>query len=919
MAPHQWWLPKPAPQHLDGATSLAHRSWHIQWRYAPSYGFHANSVPTGFCRDFLGPSVLLAVSKPTITAPQVVKALGFSHANHPRAASQPASSPPLGTVMRSAHFLRPSRGILLFAFAGSVTGCVGNTPIDEAPAQADASAEVAATTAPEPPPVPQRSKADHASVVLITMDTTRADRIGAYGYPKALTPTVDSMAATGMLFERAYSVVPLTTPSHASMLTGLYPTRHGIHNNGDAILSDEFTTLAEALSGEGYATAAAVSAFVTTRVWNLDQGFADYFDSVKGDKKRAQRGRWAQERPADQVVDDLIGWLDTHRGDDRPFFLWAHFYDPHDPYLPPPEWKEKAEGRMYDGEIGFMDAQIARLQEAVNANTGAAGTAWVLVADHGEALTREHGEHTHGMYLYDPTMRIPFIVKPPKDLDKAIVESKHTVSNVDVTPTVLGMLGFKAPEDLDGLDLSPILTGGSLDRNPVYMEAESARNRFGFAPERAVAHGPLKLMDTPNPRLFDVVEDPGETKNLVKKKPDDFTRLQKAHEAIQERRVDGTGGGVASPEVLAQLEALGYMTSDGSIGDEATAKLDAKDQSELIARLDKARVLGRQRKFRKAVEEYKKVLEEHPQIGEARMNMARAYGAMKKPKQAEEVLREAVELDPASTVLKSNLASHLMTQGNFEEAYALYENILTQVPGDDVARNGIVRMYLATGQFGKALEVSQSWKDESPDSLAWDGYRGIALANLNRVPEAFEALQMSLTDDMPRKDVHNTLGNIALMTGNLETALDHFERETGWFPDDLQTRMRVGGIYMKTERWEDASVEFSFVAKRNKRDPIARRMWAQAVFNAGDYPGAQEVLAPAVALHPDDPFILLLQANILQKLGDEAGALEVFERSKQLRQAQIEAQNAGPGGAPLPGMNEASVVEAEMAQYGIPE
>jgi arylsulfatase A-like enzyme/Tfp pilus assembly protein PilF len=703
------------------------------------------------------------------------------------------------------------------------------------------------------------------------------------------------------------------------MMTGLYPTRHGIHNNGDAILADEFDTLAESLSAEGYATVAAVSAFVTTRVWNLDQGFADYFDSVKGDKDRKERGRWAQERPADQVVDDLVGWLDEHKTDDRPFFLWAHFYDPHDPYRPPGDWRKKAGGRAYDGEIGFMDSQIARLQAAVDAQTGDAGTAWVLVADHGEALTREHGEHTHGMYLYDPTMRIPFIVKPPKDLAEPIVESKHTVSNVDVTPTVLGMLGFDAPKDIDGLDLTPVLSGGSIERTPVYMEAESARNRFGFAPERAMAHGPLKLMDTPNPRLFNVVVDPGETTNLVEEKPKDVTRLQTAHEAIQARRVDASGGGMASPEVLAQLEALGYMTSDGSVGDDETAKLDAKDQRELISRLDKARALNRQGKLKQAIEEYKAVLAEHPQIGEARMNMARAYGAMKQSDKAEEVLREAVQLDPKSTVLKSNLASHLVTQGEFEEAYALYQNILTQVPGDDIARNGIARMYLATGKFDKALAACDAWKVEDPDTLAWDGYRGIALANLNRLPEAVTALQASLADDMPRKDVHQTLGNIAMIVNDVDAALMHFEQETNWFPDDIKTRMRVGGIYMRQERWEDASVEFSYVAVRAKGDPVSRRMWAQAVFNAGDYPGANKVLGPAVSVHPDDPFIMLLHANILQKLGKEQEALEVFERSKALRRAQIDAQKERADAPSLPGLNDANLVEAEMDQYGIPE
>ena len=812
----------------------------------------------------------------------------------------------------------------LLTLAGLVSACSGGpaeTPEAKPAVAKDAEPEANAKPAePEAKPVPKISKKDKASVVIITMDTTRVDRLGAYGYEKALTPTVDGLAAKGLRFDRAYSVVPLTTPSHASMMTGLYPTRHGIHNNGDAILGDEYTTLAEVLSGNGYATAAAISAFVTTRVWNLDQGFQDYFDKVQGDASRRNRGRWAQERPADEVVNDLIGWLDEHKDDDRPFLLWAHFYDPHDPYAPPKEWLEKAEGRAYDGEIGFMDAQIARLKEAVDARTGDAGTAWVLVADHGEALTREHGEHTHGMYLYNPTMHIPFIVKPPKDLPATKVEDTHAVSNVDVTPTVLGMLGYDVPKDLDGLDLSPLLGDGTIeDRDPVYMEAESARNRFGFAPEKALAHRELKLMDTPNPRLFDVKADPGETKNLVPDRPDDVARLQKAHEDIKAKRSDSTSGaGAASPEVLAQLEALGYMTSDASVGDDETLKLDAKDQKELIGRLDKARMMSRRGKLKKAIELYQSVLDEHPHISEARMNMARAYTQMRQPDKAEEILRKAIEMDPDSTVLKSNYAAQLVQKGDFEGAYKYYEMILMQVPGDDVARNGIARLYLASNQYDKALEVATQWKAADPDDLSWDAYRGIALARLNRIPEAIPALQRALGDDMPRKDVHGTLGTIAQMSGDLTQALKHFHAETEWFPDDFTTRMRVASIYMREKNWEEAASEFAYVAEMRPRDPISRRMWAQAIFNTGDYPSAAKILEPALAAAPDDPYVLLMHANILQKLGKEEEGQKVFDRATELRQAQVDARKQAMEGDGMPELGPTDPT-LEMEQYGIPE
>jgi len=809
----------------------------------------------------------------------------------------------------------------LLPLLGLAVSCSGG---DEKPAKdkADEKKPEVAKIDTEPAPVkdiPKRSKSKTPSVVMITMDTTRADHIGAYGYEKALTPTVDALANEGMLFERAYAVVPLTTPSHASMMTGLYPTRHGIHNNGDAILDDRFTTLAEVLNDEGYATAASVSAFVTTRVWNLDQGFQAYFDSVKADKSRQQRGRWAQERPADQVVDDLIGWLDGRPGDDRPFFIWAHFYDPHDPYQPSKEWLDKAEGRAYDGEIGFMDSQIARLQEAVNRNSGEAGAGWVLIADHGEAFNREHGEHTHGMYLYDTTMRIPFIVRPPKPLDKPVVESKQTVSNVDLTPTVLGMLGYKAPEDIDGVDLSGFLKGGSLEHSPVYMEAESARNRFGFAPERAVAHGPLKLMDTPNPRLFDVVADPGELTNLVEKLPDDVDRLRKAHEAIQARREDaGAAGGMASPEVMAALEALGYMSSDGNVGDEETAKLDAKDQTELIQKLDRARGLTRRGKFKKAIALFESVIEEHPQIAEARMNLSKALMRVGRKDDGIRVLEEAIEIDPTSTVLKSNLAGAFAQSGQPDKAMELFNAILLQVPGDEVARNGIVSTLIESGRMPDALEKASEYGQSDPDNRTWDAHLGVILARMNRVPEALPHLQRAMEDDMPRAHVHATLAAIALATGDLDASLQHLQQESDWFPQNLQVRMQIASIHMREKRWEEAASEFSYVAQARPKDPISRRMWAQAIFNTGDYPGAAEILAPAVEYAPDDAYVLLMHANILQKLGKEGEAKKVFARATEIHEEMIARQKAeqGEGIDPLGlGTDPAD----EMAEFGIPE
>jgi arylsulfatase A-like enzyme/tetratricopeptide (TPR) repeat protein len=783
----------------------------------------------------------------------------------------------------------------------------------------DPAAPPAPAPAPEAPAAPAPPAGPRPSLVLLTLDTTRADHIGAYGHTLAETPTIDTFAREGLLFSRAYSVLPLTTPAHSSMMSGLYPTRHGIHNNGDAILPDEVLTLAEILKERQYSTAASVSAFVTTRIWNIDQGFDAYFDEVKMDQDRRSRGRWARERRAAEVVDDLIAWVNAQPAG-QPIFIWGHFYDPHDPYEPPGEWKARFEQRPYDGEIAYMDAQIARLKAAVDARSTPDGTAWILVADHGEALAREHGEVTHGMYVFDPTMRIPFIVRPPTPLAAPVVERQETVSNVDVMPTALGLLGVPVPADLDGKDLTGFLKGAGGDRPPVYMEAESPRQRFGFAPEHAIADGPLKLIDTPNPRLFDVDADPKEEKNLVAERAADVARLRAVNAEVQGRRISGTGAD-ASPEVVAQLQALGYMGGSAEPQDPNTPLLDAKDQKAIIEGLEQARVMAARGRPALAEKKYTEVLATHPQIAEARLGLSRALSQQRKFPEAEKVLRVALEREPTSTITKGALASNLAQQGRMDEALALSETVLQQVPGDDVARNQVLELLVGMGRPEEAIKRATAWRVDDPKNMAYEAWIGLALFAMRRYPESVPHLQASLADGMPRRGVRHSLAMLAYNGKRNEEALKHLETESADFPDDRRVRHDLAHLLLRMERWDEAVAELSTLSAMMPKVVDVRRLWAQAVFNTGDYPASREVLAPALKAAPDDPEVLLLQANILQKLGQGEEAKVVFERAKVLHKAALEARGGGvpaedaAGIAPaLPGAAEYQ----ELQQYGIP-
>ena len=767
-------------------------------------------------------------------------------------------------------------------------GCDDSPPASETPASETPASETPASDTPVP-------VATGPSIVLITLDTTRVDHIGAYGHEPARTPVIDGLAAEGIRFERAYSTVPLTTPAHASILSGLYPPRHGIRNNGDAILSDTITTFPELLSGAGYRTAASVSAFVTTKLWNLDQGFDSYFDEVQA----AQPGnRWGQERPANEVVDDLLGWMDESDNASSPFLLWAHFYDPHHPYASPEPYASEFED-PYDAEIAFVDAQIARLKERVDAAANPEGTIWIVVSDHGEAFDREHGEHTHGLFVFDPTMRVPFIVRPATPLSEPVVVSDATVSIVDVAPTALSMLGQAVPDGLDGVDLSPMLTAPDTARKGVYMEALSPQQRFGYHPEIAVAEGPLKLIDTPSPRLFDVVADPGELTNLIGQHTDAEARMRTI---AQETWISAsTDGEAMAPEVLEQLAALGYVSNDFT-HDESASTVDAKDKIDVISAIEDIRAkMIEDQNFAKAEAAYRVLLEKEPSLAEARMGLARALGAQGKDAESEAIYREALELQPTSSILRVNLANVLAAQDRHEEGLAEIMQVLEQVPGDNNAQTGTLRMMTDLGREDEALALARTWLSEKPGDHGLQAHIGVLLSRKKEYEEAYTLLKKSTEDDVPRQLVHRSLALLEMQKNHPRLALLHYRKELQYFPRDAEMHLSCARILMSLKNWEESIKEFTQYNKRVPNNVIIRRPWAQAVFNTKDYPAAAAVLAPALAAFPDDPDVLLLHANILSKRGKKAEATEVAARANKLNTERVETMKKRlPAGTPDP-------------------
>ena len=406
------------------------------------------------------------------------------------------------------------------------------------------------------------------NLLLITLDTMRADRLPAYGFTGVLTPALDRIAAEGAVFEEAYAAVPLTLPSHVSLFTGLYPPRHGVRDNAGAPLSGEFTTLAEVLRERRMTTAAFVASSVLAPGRGLEQGFDLY---SAGEPARCSGAPPARRR-AGAVVDEATSWLERH--DTEPFFAWIHLYDTHRPYDLPAEYKDRYLD-PYLAAIAYEDAQIARVIGHLETRGLLTSTLIVVAGDHGESLG-DHGEKSHGIFLYQEALRVPFMVRGPGVSPRRVTAVARLV---DVMPTVLDLFGVST-SGLDGVTLAQAGTRSSTDpRLEVYSESMYPR-RFGWAPLRSLRADRYKVIDAPRAELYDLINDPGEERNVLVEHPSVAAAMLhrlRAFESGQEP--PATPSAEVDTAVLDRIASLGYV---GSIAAQASAPIgeqtDPKDR-----------------------------------------------------------------------------------------------------------------------------------------------------------------------------------------------------------------------------------------------------------------------------------------------------------------------------------------------------
>lgn len=660
------------------------------------------------------------------------------------------------------------------------------------------------------------------NVLLITLDTTRADRLGCYGYDNAETPTLDALAAHGVLFENAYSPVPLTLPSHATIMTGLNPPEHGLHENGRASLGPAPAVLAEIFQDRGYRTAAFPAAFVLDKLFGLSRGF-DHYDDRMGplntgtatSASAEHSNPYHQENPGDIITDRVVSWLGESS---EPFFAWAHFYDPHWAYSAPEPYKSR-HSHPYDGEIAFMDSQINRLLECLDDKGLRENTLIVVAGDHGESLG-EHQEQDHGALIYNATLRVPLILNMPGQLPEG--ESRPTVAGlIDVAATILDVLNWPRSESIGGQSLLND-NSGSAERS-IYSESEWLMNRYGWAPLYSLQTERWKFIEAPVPELYDCQADPGELKNLVAIENAVAVKLSARLDAMLGAMKTGQAAAVAlGAKDIARLESLGYLAGSQPARPASGLHLDPKKMMPIYNGCREAKALQALSKHQKAVRLLLHLIEQSPESLELLKTIVISYVELDELVSARPHAEAYLQQDPYERNIIGCLAGAFVQSGNLAQAEALYRDAL-RLPArpDEPVRSGAAATSTSLQRgLGQVLEMQ------------------------NKLPEAAEQYEIYL------KQV----------------------------PEDTLIRSGLTKLYFTIAKYDAAKTHLLVALRNSPLNPKLHRQMGQILYATGDHDGAISYYSKAIALNPAVAGASLNLAFILSKRQQYGDAIAVWRQ-----------------------------------------
>ena len=759
----------------------------------------------------------------------------------------------------------------------------------------------------QPPPTIQPTH-----IVLISIDTCRADHLGCYGHSPSRTPNLDALAEEGVLFENVIAPAPMTLPSHCTMLTGTIPPYHGVRDNGDYYLDDVHVTLPEILRGEGFVTGAVISAFVLDSRYGLDQGFDTYDDQFD----EGLGSRAVVERKGDETTDHAVAWLERHR--DKKGFLFLHYFDPHQDYEAPGPWGERFADQPYLGEIAYTDHCIGKVVQKLKDLGIYDSTLLIVTSDHGEMLG-EHGEVTHMYFIYQAAVRVPLMIKLPGPSEPRKIES--LVGVVDIAPTVCGLLGIEMAAPVQGTSLVPLISGGapSDDERPQYCESITP-TKYNANPLFGLVASRWKYIHTTSPELYDLHTDAGETNNLVQHEPKRaIAMLNQLEQLLQLEPPEPEGDrSVRDEESSRRLGSLGYL-GGATVENDFTIDPIRSDPKDLIALHNPAmnvnayleheqysqarkiceefvdqhpgireghfllaRIAMGERNYVEAAEHFSRSLAIQPDDALAHNRLGNALWEVGQQDRAVTSVRRALELRPAFPEAHGNLGRFLVGQGDVDEGIQHLRKAVELSPDFEVAHQFLANTYLKTNEveqaahhYGHAIRINQA------NASAHFGLAQVR-GSQGRQDEAIDHFRLAISANPKFAAAHQNLGNLLQSQGKQVEALKHYRRGLELRPDSVALMNNVAWILathpdLEIRQAEDALRLAQQAADRTHHAaPYLLDTLAAAYANQNQYDRAVETARTALELltEPD-------QEAVRRQI---RGRLELYEQGQAYRE-----------------------------------
>jgi arylsulfatase A-like enzyme/Tfp pilus assembly protein PilF len=614
------------------------------------------------------------------------------------------------------------------------------------------------------------------NVILITLDTTRADRMGFLGSKRGLTPHLDALARESVVFTHAYSQVPLTTASHATILTGTYPQFHQVIDFG-VPLAQDLPYAPDIFRSNGYHTAAFVGSLVLDPETRSAPGFGRGFDTYDAGfhRRRVGEDRYqAIERRGGEVIAHTLAWLTAHH--EEPFFIWVHLYDAHDPYDPPEPYKSRYAAALYDGEIAYVDAAVGKFLSWLRLRGLYDGALIAVMADHGEALG-EHGETTHGIFLYDETIRVPLLFKLPGERS-AGTRIDTRAGLVDVLPTILQGVGIAVPPEIQGESLLSLLKSATAHDRLAYAESDYPHRTFGWSPLRSLRTGKYLFIEAPRKELYDQSTDPKAEHNLSTTSAAVTSTLANQLDAFRQKTSTAKEAPkvIPDPGLQERLNALGYVATDSTSSSMPGIKdtgADPKDKAEVVNLLHRAEMAKEDMRFQEAVPLLEKVIAMEPNLPITYLQLGTALSSLKDYDKAIPVLRKAVEMRPDLTVPRYQLGSALFETGDFVGAAAQFETAVARSPNWPEAHLSLATAYARAGRLTDAI------------------------------PEYTKVIELRPN----HYSAHLLLGRAQALSGNPAAAVPNLIKAAELQPNSPEPHSFLADAYVQLERQADAERE----------------------------------------------------------------------------------------------------------------